>query len=473
MRIFELVIALSLVGAVLSLWATRIRLPYPALLALAGAALALIPGIPDVTLDPELALALFVAPALLDAAYDASPRDLRHNLAPLLSLALGAVTFTVVAVALVARLFVPDMTWPVAITLGAIVAPPDAAAAVAVLRQLRLPHRLLVILHGESLFNDASALVIYRIAAAVAVTGSFTGWSVLLTIVVTWVGGVVAGILLARVQLRVTANLHDIPVSVLLQFASTFAVWIAAEHVGLSAILAVVSYAMVIAREGPVRGARHRIASYAVWEVAVFVLNVLAFVLIGLQVRGIASRLDASEWRTYGITAAAICAVVILTRIVWVMGHNTVARWMGRRKGSTRVPSIGSAVIVSWAGMRGIVSLATALALPLGASASFPYRDLIVLCAFSVVLITLVLQGFTLGWLIRRVGPRDDGAVEREVGLARTETARVALQLLDADESGSSRTLRPSTRPGFYQARSSRRDLGTVAYQMWLPISIA
>jgi CPA1 family monovalent cation:H+ antiporter len=235
---------------------------------------------------------------------------------------------------------------------------------------------------------------------------------------------------------------------VLLQFVSTFAVWIAAEHVGLSPILAVVSYAMVIAREGPVRGARHRIASYAVWEVAVFVLNVLAFVLIGLQVRGIASRLDASEWSTYGITAAAICAVVILTRIVWVMGHNTVARWVGRRKGSTRVPSVGSAVIVSWAGMRGIVSLATALALPIGGSTGFPYRDLIVLSAFSVVLITLVLQGFTLGWLIRRVGLPDDGAVEREVGLARTETARVALQLLDANESDSSRSLRPE-----YEAR--------------------
>jgi Na+/H+ antiporter len=443
MRIFELVIALSLVGAVLSLWATRIRLPYPALLALAGAALALIPGVPDVTLDPELALALFVAPALLDAAYDASPRDLRHNLATLLSLAVGAVTFTVAAVAVVARLFVPDMSWAVAITLGAIVAPPDAAAAIAVLRQLRLPHRLLVILHGESLFNDASALVIYRIAAAAALTGSFTGWRVLLTIVVTWGGGVVAGILLARMQLRLTAKLQNIPVSVLLQFVSTFAVWIAAEHVGLSAILAVVSYAMVIAREAPVRGARHRIASYAVWEVVVFVLNVLAFVLIGLQVRGIASRLDASEWSTYGLCAAAICAVVILTRIVWVMGHNAVARWAARRrKGPTHVPSVGSAVIVSWAGMRGIVSLATALALPIGGRAGFPHRDLIVLCAFSVVLITLVLQGLTLGWLIRRVGLRDDGAVEREIGLARAETARVALQLLDADSSSASQMLR-------------------------------
>src|SRR6476661_2181121 len=171
MFIFELVIALLLIGAVLSLCAGRIGVPYPALLALSGAVLALIPGMPEVRLDPELALALFVAPTLLDAAYDASPRDLRDNLGPVTSLALGAVAFTIIAVAVVVHQFAPEMGWAAAITLGAIVAPPDASAATAVLRQLSLPHRLLVILEGESLFNDASALLVYRISAAAAVTG--------------------------------------------------------------------------------------------------------------------------------------------------------------------------------------------------------------------------------------------------------------------------------------------------------------
>ena len=175
MALFEIVIALLLVGAILSLWANRLGVPYPALLALAGVALALIPGTPRVILDPQLALALFVAPILLDAAYDASPRDLKRNLAAVSSLAIAAVVATIIAVAIVIRHVVPGMSWPAALTLGAIVAPPDASAAVAVLRRLRPPHRLVVILEGESLFNDASALLAYRVAVTAAMTGVVEG----------------------------------------------------------------------------------------------------------------------------------------------------------------------------------------------------------------------------------------------------------------------------------------------------------
>jgi monovalent cation/hydrogen antiporter len=455
MFIFEIITALLLLGAVLSLWAARLGVPYPALLALTGAAIALIPGMPEVSLDPELALALFVAPTLLDAAYDASPRDLRDNLMPVIGLTLGAVGLTIAAVAVLARLFVPDMGWAAAITLGAIVAPPDASAAVAVLRRVAPPHRVSVILEGESLFNDASALLVYRIAAAVAMTGSFSGWSVAPVLALTWGGGALAGILLAHLYLRLTVTVRDIPISILLQFISTFAVWIFAEHIGVSAILTVVSYAMTISRYAPARmGAARRIASYAVWDVTVFVLNVLAFILIGLQLRGIVTRLDASEWRTYGLCAIAVCAVVIITRIVWVMSHNTLSRWKIRRFGvrlprPMTLPTIGSGLIISWSGMRGIVSLATALALP----GFFPYRDLIVLCAFSVVLTTLVIQGLTLRWLIEWAGVRDDGLVEREVGLARAETARVALRALDEESSPISQTLRRD-----YEARRRSGD---------------
>src|SRR5882724_3113683 len=208
MFIFEIIIALLLVGAVFSLWAAHVGVPYPALLALTGTALALIPGMPEVSLDPELALALFVAPTLLDAAFDASPRDLRDNLVPVISLALGAVGLTIAAVAVLTRLFVPDVGWAAAITLGAIVAPPDASAAVAVLRRIAPPHRVSVILEGESLFNDASALLVYRIAAAAAMTGSFSGWSVAPVLALTWGGGALAGILLARLYLRLTASVQ-------------------------------------------------------------------------------------------------------------------------------------------------------------------------------------------------------------------------------------------------------------------------
>ena len=465
MFIFELVIALLLVGAVLSLWAARIGVPYPALLALTGAALALIPGMPDVALDPELALVLFVAPTLLDAAYDASPRDLRDNIGPVASFALGAVGLTIVTVAYVARLVVPDMSWAAAITLGAIVAPPDASAATVVLRQLRLPHRLLVILEGESLFNDASALLVYRIAVAAAVTGIFSGWSVIPMLALTCGGGVAAGFVLAHLYLRFVHTVEDVSISILMSFISTFAVWIIADRLGLSAIIAVVCYAMTIARYVPGRtDARRRIAAYAVWDVVIFVLNVLAFVLIGLQLRAIVTRMEPGQWHLYGLTAFAVCATVIISRIVWVMSHNTIARWRIRRFGARlrrpmTLPTIGTGMIISWCGMRGIVTLAAALALPHTPQAMFPYRDLIVLCAFCVVLTTLVIQGVTLRWLIERVGIPDDGVVEREVATARHETARVALEALDSEAGEASPNLREKYRARLQSAEERSAGL--------------
>ena len=464
MILFELVIALLLVGAVLALWADRLAVPYPALLALAGAALALLPGAPQVTLDPQLALALFVAPVLLDAAFDASPRDLKANLVPVVSLALAMVALTIGAVALVARQVVPEMSWAVAVVLGAIVAPSDASAATAVLRRLQPPHRLLVVLEGESLFNDASALLVFRLALAAAMTGAVSGWSVVPIFLVTCGGGVVAGIVLARAYLWLTSRVQDIPISVLLQFVGTFAVWILADRLGLSAILTVVSYAMTLARRAPGRTeARHRISSYAVWEVVVFVLNVLAFVLIGLQLRTILARMHGSDWRTYALCAGAVCLTVVVVRIVWVMSHTAFVRWWAAAKGGvTRAASFRGSIVVGWCGMRGIVTLAAALALPEGsASGAFPFRDLVILCAFCVVLFTLVVQGMTMRPLLLLMRLKDDGSVEREVRIARVETARVALRILAEHEAHPSiETLRRD-----YEARLRLGEAGAPSPQ--------
>lgn len=244
-------VALLLVGALLAALARRIGTPYPALVALAGAALALVPGTPTVALDPELALALFVAPVLLDAVFDASPRDLRANWRPVASLALGAVALTVIVVALVARALVPGMPWAAAIALGAIVAPPDAAAATAVLRQLRPPHHLLVVLEGESLFNDASALIVYRLAVGAVVAGTLSGWSVVPMLLVVTVGSIVLGLALARVTLAVNTRIRDVATSVIVQFVGTFAVWLIAERLHLSPIITMVVFAMAVARVAP------------------------------------------------------------------------------------------------------------------------------------------------------------------------------------------------------------------------------
>jgi monovalent cation/hydrogen antiporter len=366
---------------------------------------------------------------------------LKQNLVAVSSLALMAVGVTIVAVAFVTRHFVPQMSWPAAVALGAIVAPPDTSAATAVLRRLRPPHRLVVILQGESLFNDASALLVYRVAVAAAMTGSVSGWNVVPMFVLTCGGGVVMGIVLARIYLCATTHVHDIPVSVILQFIGTFAVWLLADHLGLSAILTVIAYAMTLARRAPGRmSAIHRISSYAVWDVAVFVLNVLAFVMIGLQLRGIVTRMHAADWHTYLICAGAVCFTVVVARILWVMASGLVARLKFRyfddSKQSMTMPTFGGALIVAWCGMRGIVTLATALALPDGSpTTGFPYRDLIILCAFCVVLTTLVIQGMTLRPLMKWVGLKDDGSVEREIQLARAETARAALRVLEGPAS--------------------------------------
>jgi Na+/H+ antiporter len=429
MAVFELVIALLLGGAVLAAWARRLRAPYPALLALAGAGLALVPSAPSLVLDPQLALALFVAPVLLDAAFDSSPRDLKQNWRPVTSLALVAVALTVAAVALVAHRLVPGLPWPAAIVLGAIVAPPDAAAATAVLSQLRPPHRLMVILEGESLFNDASALLIYRLAVAAAMTGSFSPWRALPSLVVVSLGSILLGALLSRVALALLGRVQDVATTVIVQFVSTFAIWLLAERLGLSGIITMVVFAILVARVAPGETpARLRIPSYAVWEVTVFVLNVLAFILVGLQLKPILHRLPRPQLATYLITAAAVCAAVVLVRIAWVMAYALVGRWLRAPapRPHARAPAHGpfrSAAVIAWCGMRGIVTLAAALALPAG----FPFRDLILLASFCVVLGTLVVQGMTLSPLMRWLRLEDDGAVLRETRLARLETARAAL----------------------------------------------
>ena len=431
MEVFEVVIALLVGGAALAAIARRIGAPYPALVALAGAALALIPGVPTLILDPELALALFVAPVLLDAAFDSSPRDLRANWRAVASLALGAVALTIVVVAIVAHALVPGMAWSAAIALGAIVAPPDAAAATTVLKQLRPPHRLLVILEGESLFNDASALIVYRLAVGATMTGFISGWSVLPTLLVVTLGSVILGYLLARLVMLLNVHIHDVATAVLIQFCGTFLVWIVAEQLHLSGIITVVVFAMTAARRAAeLIPARIRIPSYAVWEVAVFVLNVLAFILVGFQLRSISERVTGAAAIRFTIVAVVVTLAAILARLAWVAGAAAFSRWRCRpRPDGAPGPhdavalSPRAATVVGWCGMRGTVTLAAALALPTG----FPFRDLIQVSAFGVTIGTLVVQGLTLRPLLLRLKLEDDGSVEREIRLARVETLRAAV----------------------------------------------
>ena len=429
MSVFELVLFLLLGGTGLVVLSPWLGVPWPALLALAGAALAFVPRMPHVVLDPQLALALFVAPVLLDSGFDASPRDLRRHWAAVGNLVLVAVALTVGAVALTAHWLVPDMPWAAAIALGAIVAPPDAASASAVLRQVHLPHRFKIILEGESLLNDASALLIYRFAIGI-VAGGITLWTAPL-LAVALVGGVALGAGLGRLYMVATAHVDEGPAAVLLQFLGTFGVWLVADRLGLSAVLTMVAYAVTIARIAPTQSrARHRRYSYAVWEVAIFVLNVLAFILVGLQLGGILERLDGKAGPS-ALFAGAVLLVTILVRFVWVTLNIAVFRKL--RHGTDRaMPNFHGALVISWCGMRGIVTLAAALALP----EQFPERDLIVFTAYSVVLGTLVLQGLTLKPLLSILTLPADDSVDTEAALARRRGAQAALEAIGADREG-------------------------------------
>jgi CPA1 family monovalent cation:H+ antiporter len=450
MEIFEWILVLLAVAVGLTAIARRVGVPYPSLLALGGAALALLPSAPEFRLDPELTLALFVAPVLLDAAYDTSLRDLRRNWIPVTSLVLAAVILTTAGVAWLVHTLVPAMPWAAAIALGAIVAPPDAAAASAVLKQLKLPHRVLVILEGESLLNDASALLIYRLAVMAVASGGLELNQVAPTFALSIVGSVVAGYALARISMMTLTRVEDQSSAIVLQFVTTFGVWILADRIGLSAIVTVVVYAVSVARDAPrLTPARQRIPSYAVWETAVFVLNVLAFVLIGLQLRPILSALEADQRMEYLRVAAAVLGAVVLIRIVWTLFYHTVARLKTRFFGGgtwpgPKVPSAKGGVVISWCGMRGIVTLAAAYALPVASQGQpgFPYRDLILLCAFCVVVGTLVVQGLTLRPLILLLGLKDDRPVDREVQLINQRMTQVALASLDGDQSPESEMLR-------------------------------
>jgi monovalent cation/hydrogen antiporter len=440
----EQVLVLFAAAVILAAGARRVGAPYPVFLAIGGALLAFLPGTPSFAVPPDLALALFVAPVLLDAAYDASLRDLRDNWAPVTSLVVFAVGLTTVAVAFVTHTLVPTMPWAAAVALGAVVAPPDAAAATAVLRPLRPPHRLLTILEGESLLNDASALLIFRLAVGAVAAGGFSIAKVAPTFLLAVAGSIVAGPILGLLLLQLNAHIRHVPTAIIVQFLGTFSVWILADRIGLSGVLTVVCFAITAARIAPRRTPAYiRLPTYAVWETVVFALNILAFIFIGLQIRPILERIDVADLGRFFAVAGAVLLTAIVVRLVWHMFFNAILRWRNRLFGFRPPrpmlrPTIGSGLVISWAGMRGIVSLAAAMALP----AAFPYRDLIVLTAFSVVLGTLAIQGLTLKPLLRALNLRDEDPVSREVSAASEHALRAGLESFAHDQSMAAQVVR-------------------------------
>ena len=329
----------------------------------------------------------------------------------------------------------PGMPWAPAIALGAVVAPPDAAAATAVLRQVRPPHRLLTILEGESLLNDASALLIYRLAVGAVAAHGFSIGAVAPAFLVAVAGSVVAGPALAWLFLRWIDRVRHVPTAIILQFVCTFGVWILADRIGLSGVLTMVCFAITVARTAPERTpARIRIPSYAVWETVIFVLNILAFIFIGLQIRPILESLEPAVRGQYFVVAAAVLLTVIVVRIVWHMSFNAVIRWRDRRHrlSSPTADAACRPLAAAWSSRGPACAASSRLRRRWHCRRRFPFRDLIVLTAFSVVVGTLVLQGLTLKPLLRALDLQDDDPVGREFGAARERALRAATRKLRA-----------------------------------------
>ncbi|CAO4183143.1 Sodium:proton antiporter [Methylorubrum populi] len=467
MFVFHWIVGVLIGAVLLAALARRLRAPYPAFLALGGVGLAFVPGMPSLGLDPELALALFLAPVLMDAGYSTSLRDLVRNWRPIAGLAVGAVAATTAAVAAISLWLVPDMPLSAAIVLGAVVAPPDAVAALSVLAHVSLPHRLATILRGESLLNDAASLLIYRLGVAAAVTGHFSVAEVAPAFLIGVVGSLVAGPLAALVYLRILRRVEEPMSTIVLQFSAAFGLWIVAEAVELSGVLTVVSFAITVARRAPGQTTpRLRVVSNAVWETAIFVLNVLAFVLIGEQIGPILARMSPEQEFAYASVAAAVVATVILVRIAWVLPASAIRRlgFAGTAADDSRQArdlGLGAGFAVAWSGMRGLVTVAAALALPEGGpgGGAFPYRDLIVLTAFCVVIGTLVVQGLTLRPILGRLGLQDSDPVGFEVGRARAEAYGAAVEALRDDRSEAADALRREFHAALAEAEAHEEGL--------------
>ena len=429
---FELLLVLTGFCVVLAMIAQRLNLPVAVPLILGGMALAFVPGLPTIALNPELALALFLPPLLQASAYRTDWPAFKSNLRPILLLAVGAVFFSAGAIAVVAKSMVPDLPWWAAIALGAIVAPPDAVAAASVLKQFNLPRRMVVVLEGESLLNDASSLVLYRFAVAAVAAGTVSYGQGALQFFGTAVGGAVVGWVVGRAAMWLFAHTKDTLLDITLSLLAGFAAYLAAEAMHASGVLAAVACGLILGRQQHAEfTARTRLELNAVWGFVEFLLASLVFMLIGLQLRGIVTRLADYDWSQLALLGAAVSATLIVSRFVWIFPVAWLPRALSKRLRETDpMMSWGQLTVLSWAGMRGVVSLAVALSLPAG----FPGRDIIVFLAFCAIFATLVLQGTTLGWVLRRLNVEEPEAVlpEPETAQLRAEIAEAARDAVKA-----------------------------------------
>ena len=428
--VVEIFVGLLLAVAVLALLARKLHIPYPIFFVIGGLVLGLIPGLPQVRLDPELVFLFFLPPLLFPAALFTSWRDFRANLRPISLLAIGLVLFTTVAVALLAHYFM-GLPLAVGFVLGAIISPPDAIAATAIAERLKIPRRIVTILEGESLVNDATALVVYRFAVATVASGAFAWTDVGLQFLVVSVGGILLGLLIGWLAEQFHRRVEDAPIEITVSLLTPFVAFLAAERLQVSGVLAVVTAGLYLGWRSPeILSSQTRLRGGPVWDMLEFLLNGFVFILIGLQLPEVLHGLSshAIPVRQLVWYALLISLAVVLIRIIWVFPATYLPRLIFKKFcRNDPYPAWQHVTIVAWTGMRGVVSLAAALAL----SEHFPDRNLVLFLTFIVILATLVVQGLSLPFLIRALGIEDDGSLEKEEREARLQANRAALTKLD------------------------------------------
>ncbi|MDB4910514.1 MAG: Na+/H+ antiporter, partial [Gemmatimonadetes bacterium] len=422
------------VAGALRILAHKWGVPHPSLLVLGGLAVALIPGLPQPKLDPELLFVIFVPPLLYWSALTISLREMRTFLGPIVRLATGLVIVTMAAVAAVVHFLAPEVGWPAAFVLGAIVSPPDPVAAAAVLRPLGAPRDVTTILEGEGLINDATALVAYRLAVAAVVAGSFSLLHATESFLLTGIGGALVGLAAGWLVAFVRTHMpHVVVVENALSLLSPFIAYLPADALHVSGVLAVVTMGVYLSTRGPrVVPPATRLQAGAMWSMVTFLLESLIFMLVGLELPRVMVALRTHTLRELLAMVLVTTLVCILVRFVWVfisIYFGDANRRAGRPKSSKRWKK---PFFIAWAGLRGADSLVIALALPLTtrSGAPFPARDLIIFVTFGVIFVTLVLQGFSLAPLVRRLGLQGEAAEAREERLARVAMADAALENL-------------------------------------------
>lgn len=426
-----LLVAIAGLGA-LARW---LSIPYPIVLVVGGVLFGFIPGMPTVKLDPNIVLVVFLPILVYGAAFFANLADIKQNLRTITLVSVGLVLATMTAVAIAAHALI-GMPWAAAFALGAVVSPTDPLAAGLIMRGLDVPRRMVSLVEGEGLFNDATALVAYRVAVAAVVAGTFSLGHATVALIVDAAAGIAIGLAVGWIIAEIRKRTPDPQISVTISLVSGYAAFVPANALGASGVLAAVTTGIYMGVRGPsVIPARVRLQGFFTWDILDFIINSALFVLVGLQLRGIIEALSGYTARQLVGWALAICGVTVLARLAWFFTVPYLIRAFDRRASQRerRAPA-RNRLVVGWSGMRGAVSLAAALALPLtvNSGAPFPDRDLILFLTFAVIFATLVVQGLSLPTLIRKLGITDGGEAETEELKARLGATKAALAQIDA-----------------------------------------